>query len=201
MWCSWKYIICSFSCVNIAGSLVKQGDKLSWERKCCLFSETSEKVCRHSWKMCSSLGPRQWAYWRGRRPTGGHVLGRLHLSPSAVSYDHREQDTFTGSDLKQRQILDLALILTSLDPFNWALSTASVWKCALICPTNALFSSLLYWNQRTNHTLEEKSQRNFSFSYYNKLIFVFYNFFIINDCKIFVIINFLFLVSIKLYSF
>lgn len=34
--CSWKYIICNFSWVNIAGSLVKQRDKLFWERKCCL---------------------------------------------------------------------------------------------------------------------------------------------------------------------
>lgn len=36
-WCSWKYIICNFSCVNIAGSLVKQREKWFWERKCCLF--------------------------------------------------------------------------------------------------------------------------------------------------------------------
>lgn len=36
-WCSWKYIICNFSCVNIAGSLVKKRDKWFWERKCCLF--------------------------------------------------------------------------------------------------------------------------------------------------------------------
>lgn len=35
-YCSWKYIICNFSWVNIAGSLVNQRDKLFWERKCCL---------------------------------------------------------------------------------------------------------------------------------------------------------------------
>lgn len=35
-WCSWKYIICNFSWVNIAGSLVKQRDELFWERKCCV---------------------------------------------------------------------------------------------------------------------------------------------------------------------
>ena len=42
--CSWKYIICNFSWVNIAGSLVKQRDELFWERKCCLsFLQAGKK--------------------------------------------------------------------------------------------------------------------------------------------------------------
>lgn len=43
-WCSWKYISCNFSCVNIAGSLVKQRDKWYWERKCCLFWKQKKNI-------------------------------------------------------------------------------------------------------------------------------------------------------------
>lgn len=58
--CSWKYIICNFSWVNIAGSLVKQRDKLFWERKCCLsfLKAEKKKVSFNSWKMWFSLDSR-----------------------------------------------------------------------------------------------------------------------------------------------
>lgn len=50
--CSWRYIICNFRWVNIAGSLVKQRDKLFWERKCCLsFLKARKKNSFNSWKI------------------------------------------------------------------------------------------------------------------------------------------------------
>ncbi|MEQ2226165.1 hypothetical protein ILYODFUR_024741 [Ilyodon furcidens] len=50
--CSWKYIICNFSWVNIAGSLVKRGDKLFWEKKYCpFFLKAGKKFASTSWKI------------------------------------------------------------------------------------------------------------------------------------------------------
>lgn len=96
--CSWKYIICNFSWVNIAGSLVKQRDKLFWERKCCLsflkagkksFLQLLENVVLSRLSNNESTDEEAWAN------DGPYVvMPQLHLAPSARQIRPRKQEPF-----------------------------------------------------------------------------------------------------------
>lgn len=136
-WCSWKYIICNFSCVNIAGSLVKQRDKLFWERKCCLlFWKQGKKFPSTPGKCGPFSSPGQWEHrWRNWTNDGPYVgcLSPTLLRQPGKSVTERRSLFLIQMGWFGFSLISNAWSQNSLDPYNWVLSTAPVFKCAFTC--------------------------------------------------------------------